>query len=371
MKKLDPGRHAGGADRRGLYGWRLRSGLRDHSRACSCRWYASWTRANEHADFKSQLQELVQARPGQMPGYTVVREEGPDHDKTFWVQLQRHGHRNRGHGQEQESRRAGCGAQGPGSAQAAMTTACRGIRTHRCPAERCSHGRAHDRRPFIVPVFIPHAGCPHRCVFCNQSRRHRPARQARRRALKTARVRRRIPADSAAAAAGRPRSPFSGAISWACPHERHPRACWPRPSEWVHDGDLDGIRFSTRPDTVNPQDLGPDRRLPGTSAWSWAPSPWTMKCSANPGAATPQPTRWPPCSVLKDRGYEIGLQLMVGLPGDDEAGLLETGRRIADLDPAFVRIYPTLVLAGSLLAEWFRAGRYRPLSLDAGRRALR
>ncbi len=44
-------------------------------------------RANEHVDFKSQLQELVQTRPGQMPGYTVIREEGPDHNKTFWVQL--------------------------------------------------------------------------------------------------------------------------------------------------------------------------------------------------------------------------------------------------------------------------------------------
>jgi ribonuclease III len=42
---------------------------------------------NEHADFKSQLQELVQARPGTMPSYAVTREDGPDHDKTFWVQL--------------------------------------------------------------------------------------------------------------------------------------------------------------------------------------------------------------------------------------------------------------------------------------------
>jgi ribonuclease-3 len=42
---------------------------------------------NAQSDFKSQLQELVQARPGTMPSYTVVREEGPDHDKTFWVQL--------------------------------------------------------------------------------------------------------------------------------------------------------------------------------------------------------------------------------------------------------------------------------------------
>jgi ribonuclease III len=44
-------------------------------------------RANDNVDFKSQLQELVQTRPSHMPGYTVVREEGPDHDKTFWVRL--------------------------------------------------------------------------------------------------------------------------------------------------------------------------------------------------------------------------------------------------------------------------------------------
>lgn len=43
--------------------------------------------SGEHTDFKSLLQELVQARPGAMPAYTILREEGPDHDKTFWVQL--------------------------------------------------------------------------------------------------------------------------------------------------------------------------------------------------------------------------------------------------------------------------------------------
>lgn len=41
----------------------------------------------ELADFKSQLQELVQTRHGSMPHYAVVREEGPDHDKTFRVEL--------------------------------------------------------------------------------------------------------------------------------------------------------------------------------------------------------------------------------------------------------------------------------------------
>jgi ribonuclease-3 len=38
-------------------------------------------------DFKSQLQELVQVNQQQMPEYTVVAENGPDHDKTFRVRL--------------------------------------------------------------------------------------------------------------------------------------------------------------------------------------------------------------------------------------------------------------------------------------------
>jgi hypothetical protein len=68
--------------------------------------------------------------------------------------------------------------------------------------------------------------------------------------------------------------------------------------------------------------------------------------------------------LLKKNGYRIGLQIMVGLPGDSDDALLSTGRRIAALKPDFVRIYPTLVLAQSPLAKWYESGRYVPLSLE-------
>jgi ribonuclease III len=42
--------------------------------------------ANNH-DYKSQLQEKVQVDHGSMPDYSIIREDGPDHDKTFWVAL--------------------------------------------------------------------------------------------------------------------------------------------------------------------------------------------------------------------------------------------------------------------------------------------
>ena len=44
------------------------------------------TSANNH-DYKSQLQEKVQVKHGSMPAYSIIREDGPDHDKTFWVGL--------------------------------------------------------------------------------------------------------------------------------------------------------------------------------------------------------------------------------------------------------------------------------------------
>jgi histone acetyltransferase (RNA polymerase elongator complex component) len=66
---------------------------------------------------------------------------------------------------------------------------------------------------------------------------------------------------------------------------------------------------------------------------------------------------------LKEFDYEIGVQLMVGLPGDNPERLFATARRVAALKPDFIRIYPTVVVAGSPLAKLYREGRYMPLSL--------
>ncbi len=44
------------------------------------------TTAGYH-DYKSKLQELVQEKQGAMPKYRVIREDGPDHEKTFWIEL--------------------------------------------------------------------------------------------------------------------------------------------------------------------------------------------------------------------------------------------------------------------------------------------
>jgi histone acetyltransferase (RNA polymerase elongator complex component) len=66
---------------------------------------------------------------------------------------------------------------------------------------------------------------------------------------------------------------------------------------------------------------------------------------------------------LKAAGYRTGIQLMLGLPGDSAQGALETAQTVAGLKPDFVRIYPTLVLNGSPLAQSYKTGQYQPLTL--------
>ncbi len=48
---------------------------------------AALTTQSANLDFKSQLQERTQSRQHITPEYRIVRESGPDHDKTFYVQI--------------------------------------------------------------------------------------------------------------------------------------------------------------------------------------------------------------------------------------------------------------------------------------------
>lgn len=215
-------------------------------------------------------------------------------------------------------------------------------------------------RPFIVPVFIPHAGCLHRCVFCNQSAvtgrsespRHPDQWQRHvREFLRFRSIRR-----------GWSQIAFFGGNFLGLSEDRL-HALLGAAAQWVRNGDVNGIRFSTRPDTVDQRMLDILAAYPVQTVELGAQSMDDEVLRQSRRGHTPDDTV-AAVERLRERGYEVGLQVMVGLPGDDQARMMETGRRIAALAPNFVRIYPTLVLSGSPLEAWYRHGRYRPLSID-------
>ncbi len=216
-------------------------------------------------------------------------------------------------------------------------------------------------RPLIVPVFIPHAGCPHRCVFCNQSavtgcvERLPPPGALREHVAAFLKL------------SGRRRGPtqiafFGGNFLGVA--EDAMQALLAEAAGCVSSGDVQGIRFSTRPDTVTTRTLKLIEPYPVHTVELGAQSMNAEVLTHSRRGHTPADTLTA-CRMLKNSGYEIGLQVMVGLPDDDEERLMQTGRDVAGLKPDFVRIYPTLVLAGSRLETQYRQGAYLPLPLDA------
>ena len=69
--------------------------------------------------------------------------------------------------------------------------------------------------------------------------------------------------------------------------------------------------------------------------------------------------------LIRAYGFELGLQMMTGLPGDTDETAVETARALLRLRPDTMRIYPTIVLENTALCDWYRAGHYAPQTLDA------
>lgn len=214
--------------------------------------------------------------------------------------------------------------------------------------------------PFIIPIFISHQGCPHQCVFCNQ---HRITGQA---ASGIG------PAEVAMA--------IDEALTWP---RRHPEAevqvafyggtftglARSRQTEllgavapYLVAGRVGGIRLSTRPDSLTPADAAFLARHGVTTVelgvQSMTPAVLDFCQRGHTAADVAQAV-----AALRQAGVKVGIQLMVGLPGETPATLMASAQQVVGLAPDFIRIYPTVVVAGSELATWHATGRYRPLTL--------
>ena len=68
--------------------------------------------------------------------------------------------------------------------------------------------------------------------------------------------------------------------------------------------------------------------------------------------------------LIRAYGFELGLQMMTGLPGDSDAKTMKTVKRLLALKPNTMRIYPTIVLENTPLCDLYRAGKYTPQTLE-------
>lgn len=206
---------------------------------------------------------------------------------------------------------------------------------------------------------MPHAGCPHRCVFCNQS----SITGVDSRHLKisvTDQVERFLKFKSQRR--NNVQIAFFGGNFLGIKTDEIKRLL-AEATQFIKVGRVSSIRFSTRPDTVDDRRLNMIKEFPVATIELGVQSMDDRVLSATKRGHTAADTE-KAIQCLKEFDFEIGLQIMVGLPGDTPERLRASVQRIVALKPDFIRIYPTLVLAGSPLAAWYKKGDYVPLSLE-------
>lgn len=222
--------------------------------------------------------------------------------------------------------------------------------------------------PLVIPIFIPHQGCPQQCLFCNQhaitGERERPEDMAAQ-----------IPVIIREWLA-RPRSSslvqvaFFGGSFTCLPEERQAAlllAVRPFLRGQGREGDpwaqVDCIRLSTRPDCVDAATVSFLRangvRIVELGVQSLDDR---VLMASRRGHSADQCRR--ATALLRELGMEVGIQLMPGLLQETTTSFLRTVRETVDLAPSFVRLYPALVVEHSGLAAMYRRGEYHPLPMN-------
>ena len=212
-------------------------------------------------------------------------------------------------------------------------------------------------RARICPVFVPHLGCPHRCVFCDQNRISGETAPADAETVRRALAAVEGPAPETELA-------FYGGSFTAVPVSLQ-RELLEAAAEHVAAGGT--IRVSTRPDAVDPERLAFLRSYGVRTVELGCQSmdDGVLQASGRGHTARDVVTA---AAAVRKAGLGLILQMMTGLPGDTEAKALKTARALADLAPDGVRIYPAVIRKDTPLYRMWKEGRYREHTVDEAAR---
>jgi hypothetical protein len=126
---------------------------------------------------------------------------------------------------------------------------------------------------------------------------------------------------------------------------------------------IHGIRLSTRPDYINAESLDLLKKYGVTTIELGAQSLDDEVLQFSGRGHTLADVE-KASEMIRSAGFNLGLQMMTGLPGDTPEKSVQTARRIVELGATCTRIYPTLVIRGTELEQRWRNGDYQPQSLD-------
>lgn len=206
-----------------------------------------------------------------------------------------------------------------------------------------------------ISVFIPHMGCPNACSFCNQrtisSTAHAPSPDEAEVIIKGA-----YEYMSPEKRRNTEIAFFGG--SFTAIDREYMISLLERAVRYITcENGFCGIRISTRPDCIDEEILMLLKKYHVTAIELGAQSMNDRVLEMNMRGHTSDDVRRS-AAMIKSYGFELGLQMMVGLYGSSPADELYTMNEIVRCYPATARIYPVAVLEGTKLAELYKEGKY-------------
>ncbi len=210
-----------------------------------------------------------------------------------------------------------------------------------------------------ISIFVPHIGCPNKCSFCNQ--RHitgvslAPHAEDVISAVNDAKKSKNYNPETTQIA-------FFGG-SFTAINRNYMMSLLTVAASFVKNGDVSGIRISTRPDAIDEEILALLKENYVTAielgAQSLNDRVLKMNNRGHKCADVENASR-----LIKEAGFELGLQIMTGLYTDNDEKAIKTAEKVIEIAPDTVRIYPTIVLKDTTLAALYLDGIYKPQKLD-------
>ena len=213
------------------------------------------------------------------------------------------------------------------------------------------------KKQYIIPIFVPHLGCPNDCVFCNQKSISGQTKQVTKEDVKEIIEEhlKYIKKDSKVEVAF-----FGGSFTGI--EEEKQEELLSAAYDYIKQKKVESIRISTRPDYIDKKIL---KRLKKYKVKTielgvQSANDYILK-KAGRGHTFSDVEK--ASKLIRWYGFNLGHQMMVGLPESTTVDEINTAKQLIKLKPKMVRIYPVLVIKNTKLEKDYNNGKYKPLTV--------
>ena len=214
------------------------------------------------------------------------------------------------------------------------------------------------KKEYIIPIFVPHLGCPNNCTFCNQKRisgqtkmvTAKDVKETIEYYLKNFRDNHKYVEVA-----------FFGGSFTAIDKEKQIELL-EAAQEYIQNKLVNSIRVSTRPDCIDKEILKRLKKYHVKTIELGVQSTNNYILSKCKRGHTGEDVK-KASKLIRRYGFILGHQMMVGLPESTKQDEVNTAKELIRLKPKIVRIYPVLVIKDTELADEYNRGEYTPLTV--------